>query len=225
MIDVRNLTYRYQDKIPILKGINFFIGQGEFVVIFGKNGSGKTTLMKCISGLLHPESGDVFVDSVSISCLKKNGVLHKKLGFVFQSPDEQLFAHTVREEASFGLINLGFSDKEVDLRVNNALHEWGLEDLADRDTHVLSCSERKRLCLASIFAMKQKILLLDDPTVFLDTEAEADTLAILARMNTRDGVTILMTTYRMASIPRSVHRVYILKDGRLFEMESDSILT
>ena len=206
--------FRYPDGTVALSNIRFDVAKGEFSGILGANGSGKTTLLRVMDGLIKDYSGSVTLDGAEITRLNPRDI-YRKVGLVFQNPDDQLFAHTVFEDAAFGPRNMGFSEDEVKLRVDGALASVEMVDLGSKQINALSYGQKKRVCIAGLLAMGHEILLLDEPTAGLDPMGEYRMMEILTRLNRNDGVTIVMATHSVDLVPIFLHRLHILSRGRI----------
>ena len=207
-------SFRYPDGTVALSDIRFDVAKGEFSGILGANGSGKTTLLRVMDGLIKDYSGSVMLDGAEITRLNPRDI-YRKVGLVFQNPDDQLFAHTVFEDAAFGPRNMGFSEDEVKLRVDGALASVEMVDLGSKQINALSYGQKKRVCIAGLLAMGHEILLLDEPTAGLDPMGEYRMMEILTRLNRNDGVTIVMATHSVDLVPIFLHRLHILSRGRI----------
>lgn len=207
-------TFRYPDGTVALSGIRFDVEPGEFTGILGSNGSGKTTLLKALDGLIKDYEGNVLLDGKDIRKLSPREI-YRKVGLVFQNPDDQLFAHTVFEDVAFGPRNMGFADAEVAERVQSALRNVDMEDSAAKSIHNLSFGQKKRICIAGLLAMGHEILLLDEPTAGLDPMGEYRMMELLTRLNRENGVTIVMATHSVDLVPIFLHRLHILSKGRI----------
>lgn len=207
-------SFRYPDGTEALSGINFRVAKGAFIGILGSNGSGKTTLLKVMDGLVKDFNGSVLLDNVDIKKLTPKEI-YRKVGLVFQNPDDQLFATTVFEDVAFGPINMGFTEKEVVQRVKKALADVDMEGNAKKSIHNLSFGQRKRICIAGLLAMGHEVLLLDEPTAGLDPMGEYKMMNLLTNLNSEMGVTIVMATHSVDLVPLFLHRLYILSKGRI----------
>lgn len=207
-------SFRYPDGTEALSGINFTVAKGAFIGILGSNGSGKTTLLKVMDGLVKDFNGSVLLDNVDIKKLTPKEI-YRKVGLVFQNPDDQLFATTVFEDVAFGPINMGFTEKEVVQRVKKALSDVDMEGNAKKSIHNLSFGQRKRICIAGLLAMGHEVLLLDEPTAGLDPMGEYKMMNLLTNLNSVMGVTIVMATHSVDLVPLFLHRLYILSKGRI----------
>lgn len=207
-------SFKYPDGTVALSGINLEIRRGEFIGILGSNGSGKTTLLKIMDGLLKDYDGQVLLYGEDIKKLSPKQI-YAKVGLVFQSPDEQLFAPTVFEDVAFGPLNMGFSEEEVLRRVISALKDVEMEGYAKKPISSLSFGQKKRVCIAGLLAMGQEILLLDEPTAGLDPMAEYKMMNLLMGLNKEKGVTIVMATHSVDLVPLFINRLCILSRGRI----------
>jgi cobalt/nickel transport system ATP-binding protein len=196
-----------------MEDINLQLHVGEQKAIVGLNGSGKTTLFKLILGLLEPESGEVFVFDRKMT--RDNlWEIRQDVGFLFQNPDDQLFAPTVWEDVAFGPRNLGLSEEEVTERVEWALERVGMSKFIDRPVNQMSHGQSKRVALAGIIAMRPSILVLDEPFTGLDFKMVKNMIDIIQKLR-QDGVTILFTTHNRFFIENWSDSVAVIKDGRI----------
>lgn len=207
-------SFKYPDATVALSDIDLEVRKGEFIGILGSNGSGKTTLLKVLDGLIKDFEGRVELDGSDIRKLSPKEI-YKKIGLIFQNPDDQLFAPTVFEDVSFGPINMGFNQDEVSDRVNNALKAVEIEGAAKKNIHNLSFGQKKRVCIAGLLSMGHEILLLDEPTAGLDPMGEYKMMDLLLKLNKENAVTIIMATHSVDLIPLFLHKLYILSKGRI----------
>jgi cobalt/nickel transport system ATP-binding protein len=213
MYSVRNVSYKYPDGTQALSGISLDVKEGEFIGLLGANGSGKSTLLRAMDKLIKGIEGDVYLCGTDVKKLSPKEI-YKKVGLVFQNPDDQLFAPTLFEDVAFGPTNMGFDAKEVKRRVMVALKEVELEGLERKSVHNLSFGQRKRACIAGLLAMGHDILLLDEPTAGLDPMGEYKMMKLLQRLNKESGVTVVMATHSVDLVPVFLDRLYILSKGR-----------
>jgi cobalt/nickel transport system ATP-binding protein len=211
---VRNVTYKYPDGTHALSDISIEVKRGEFIGLLGANGSGKTTLLRAMDKLLKGVEGNVYLCGVDIRTLSPKEI-YKRVGLVFQNPDDQLFAPTIFEDVAFGPTNMGFETKEVEERVMNAINEVELSGLERKSVHNLSYGQRKRACIAGLLAMGHEILLLDEPTAGLDPMGEYKMMRLLQKLNKENGVTIVMATHSVDLVPVFLDRLFILSKGRM----------
>lgn len=209
-LQVRDVSYVYPDGHQALFGCDVSIQEGERVALLGPNGAGKTTLVLHLNGILTPHSGTVHVGDMPVdkTTLKE---VRRRVGIVFQDPDDQLFMPTVREDVAFGPANLGHDAPEIELRVKEALVAVGMEDHADRPPHHLSFGQRRRVAVATVLAMRPEILVLDEPTSNLDPASRRELTSILDSL----ALTLLVVThdlpYALELCPRSV----LMDGGRI----------
>jgi len=213
MYSVRNLSYKYPDGTHALLDISLDVKKGEFVGLLGANGSGKTTLLRAMDKLLKGAAGEVYLAGINIKTLSPKEI-YKKVGLVFQNPDDQLFAPTLFEDIAFGPTNMGYNTKEVEKRVMSALDEVELAGLEKKSVHNLSYGQRKRACIAGLLAMGHDILLLDEPTAGLDPMGEYKMMTLLKKLNKESGVTVIMATHSVDLVPVFLDRLYILSKGK-----------
>lgn len=214
MYRVRDVSYKYPDGTHALSGINLEVKKGEFIGLLGANGSGKTTLLRAMDKLLKGVEGSVYLDGIDIRTLSPKEI-YKKVGLVFQNPDDQLFAPTLFEDVAFGPTNMGCASKEVEERVMGALNEVELTGLERKSVHNLSFGQRKRACIAGLLAMGHEMLLLDEPTAGLDPMGEYKMMGLLKKLNREKQVTIVMATHSVDLVPVFLDRLYILSRGKI----------
>lgn len=207
-------TFTYPDGTTALANICFEVQKGDFVGLLGSNGSGKTTLLKVMDGLIKDFKGEVLLDGQEVRKLHPRDI-YRKMGLVFQNPDDQLFANTVFEDVAFGPRNMGFAEPEVKNRVEEALASVDMLDFSWKNIHNLSYGQKKRVCIAGLLAMGHEILLLDEPTAGLDPMGEYKMMELLMRLNRDNGVTIIMATHSVDLVPLFLSKLYILSKGRI----------
>lgn len=207
-------SFTYPDGTQAMSGISLSIRNGEFAGILGANGSGKTTLLKIMDGLIKDFKGTVHLDGAEIRRLSPKDI-YRKVGLVFQNPDDQLFAATVSEDVAFGPLNMGFSEKDTMARVTKALADVDMEGYARKSIHHLSFGQKKRICIAGLLAMGHEILLLDEPTAGLDPMGEYKMMRLLTQLNRDNGITIVMATHSVDLVPLFLDKLYILSKGRI----------
>ncbi len=216
VLQVKDLRFGYNGN-DVLKGISFTVVPGEVVAILGRNGSGKTTTLKNIIGLLKPrERGMVLLNGRDVMDMQVEEAAHYA-GFLFQNPDNMLFAETVMEEVIFSPANLGFADAPE--RATKALEEVGLLDRKDEYPRYLGNGEKLRLCVASILAMGPRLIILDEPTTGLD-DNECDRLMEVVLKLKADGVAVIMVSHDMNLVARYANKVIVIAGGRIFRQGS-----
>ncbi|ADG87242.1 putative ABC transporter ATP-binding protein [Thermobispora bispora] len=205
---VRDLAYAYPDGTQALFGVNFTIRRGERVALLGPNGAGKTTLVLHLNGILTPGHGTVEVAGIPV---RKDTLreVRRRVGLVFQDPDDQLFMPTVREDVAFGPANLGVRGAELERRVRDALARVGMLDAIDRPPHHLSFGQRRRVAVATVLAMEPEILVLDEPSSNLDPASRRELAEILKSLD----VTVLMVTHDLPYALELCERSLILSGG------------
>ncbi len=207
-LDVRGLAYAYPDGHQALHGVDLHVHPGERVALLGPNGAGKTTLVLHLNGILTAGAGSVSVGGLPVISdnLKE---IRRRVGIVFQDPDDQLFLGTVRQDVAFGPANLGLKGEALERRVMESLEQVGMADFADRPPHHLSFGQRRRVAVATVLSMEPEILVLDEPSSNLDPASRRELADILRSLD----VTLLMVThdlpYALELCPRSV----VLADG------------
>jgi cobalt/nickel transport system ATP-binding protein len=206
--------FTYPDGTVALADIRLDVARGEFCGILGANGSGKTTLLKIMDGLVKEYAGQVLLDGADVKRLHPRDI-YRKVGLVFQNPDDQLFASSVFEDVAFGPRNMGLAEAEVTQRVETALESVEMAELAGKQIHALSHGQKKRVCIAGLLAMGHEVLLLDEPTAGLDPMGEYRMMELLTRLNRDEGVTVVMATHSVDLVPLFLHRLHILSRGRL----------
>lgn len=207
-------TFRYPDGTVALADVKLAVAAGEFCGLLGANGSGKTTLLKIMDGLIRDYHGSVLLDNSDILKLHPREI-YRKMGLVFQNPDDQLFASSVFEDVAFGPRNMGFSESTVTEKVAVALEQVEMADLSAKNIHHLSYGQKKRVCIAGLLAMGHEILLLDEPTAGLDPMGEQRMMELLTKLNRNNGVTIVMATHSVDLVPLFLDRLHILSHGRV----------
>ena len=208
IIEIEDLVYYYPDATLALDGVNFQAEKSESVALLGPNGAGKSTLLLHINGLLRGHSGTVkvldrMVEDRNLSWLRR------RVGIVFQDPDDQLFMPTLAEDVAFGPCNMGLSKDQVNERVNWALQSVGLTDLKEKASHHLSFGQKKRAALATVLSMKPEVLILDEPTSNLDPRSKMQ-MVLLIRSLQDIGTTIITATHDVNLVPYLADRTVLL---------------
>lgn len=213
IIKINSLSFEYEKHHPVLKDIDLEIHKGEFLAIVGGNGAGKSTLALHLNGLLKPSKGKVLVDGIDT---KKASVseLARKVGYVFQNPDQQIFADTLEQEISFGPKNLGLSKKEISERVSEALDYAMLNAFREKDPFSLSLGQKRRVSIASILSMKPEVIILDEPSTGLDLKTAESVMNLVEKLN-KKGHTIVMITHDMELVAEYAERVVVMESGRI----------
>lgn len=212
LVEVTELAHVYEGGVRALDGLTASFGTGEFVAVVGSNGSGKTTLVKHFNGLLRPSEGAVLVGGKSTS-VTPVAELSRTVGFVFQNPDQQIFANSVLDEVMFGLRVQHFPRDECLTRSLSALEKVGLASLTDRHPRALSRGQRQRLATASVLAMDTPLLVLDEPTTGQDFRARRQIMGLVSTLH-REGKSIVMVTHDMALVAEFAGRAIVMSEGR-----------
>ena len=216
-LSTKNLSYTYPDGTHALKNINMDIYKGQKVAIIGPNGAGKSTLFSHFNGLTEPTSGHVEIDGKAIKYDKDTLLeVRQKVGIVFQDPNDQLFAPTVKEDVAFGPMNLGLDYEEVERRVDEALTMVGMEQYMDKTPHHLSGGQQKRVAIAGIIAMRPEIMILDEPTAGLDPEGVEKVLSILNELN-NEGMSIVISSHDIEMVNEFAEKIFVLNEGEILE--------
>jgi cobalt/nickel transport system ATP-binding protein len=208
VLDVRGLAFAYPDGHQALFGVDLHVHQGERVALLGPNGAGKTTLVHHLNGILLAGAGSVAVSGLPVT--KPNLLeIRRRVGVVFQDPDDQLFMPTVRDDVAFGPANLGLRGPELEARVVRALDQVGMAEFADRPPHHLSFGQRRRVAVATVLAMEPEILVMDEPSSNLDPASRRELADIVRSLD----VTVLMVTHDLLYALELCERSVILSDG------------
>jgi len=208
------VRYHYPEAgIEALRGIDLSVGRGEFMAILGQNGSGKTTLAKHFNGLLKPSSGKLLVHGKPTTEYTHREMA-RKVGYVFQNPDHQIFSQTVRAEVAFGLKVLGEKEKTIDQRVFEALEAVSLLNFEEKVPFSLTKGERQRVAVASVLAAQPEVLVLDEPTTGLDYTHQVSMMNMLKSLN-RKGHTVIIITHSMWIAAEYADRTVVMKNGSI----------
>ena len=214
-LSTKNLSYTYPDGTHALKNVNMEIIKGQKVAIMGPNGAGKSTLFSHFNGLTEPTSGHIELDGKRMKYDKDTLLeVRQKVGIVFQDPNDQLFAPTVKEDVAFGPMNLGLSYEEVSKRVDEALELVGMEKFKDKTPHHLSGGQQKRVAIAGIIAMRPEIMILDEPTAGLDPEGVEKVLNILNNLN-KEGMSIVISSHDIEMVNEFAQKIFVLNEGKI----------
>ena len=219
IIEVKNVVYEYTDDEITHKAVDnvsFVIERGSFTVILGHNGSGKSTLAKMLNGLFKPTSGDVLVDGINTKDEQTEIEIKRKVGMVFQNPDNQLVASIVEEDVAFGPENLGLEPSVIRERVDDALKAVGMYEFRENTPHRLSGGQKQRIAIAGIIAMQPECLILDEPTAMLDPVGRKEIVETLHKLNHEKGITVVLITHYMEEA-ENADRVMIMNDGVIID--------
>lgn len=219
-ISARNLTFTYAGaEKPSMEEVDISIEKGEFAILTGPSGCGKTTLCRCLNGLI-PNfysgdlQGELEIDGLNVSG-KSTAELATHVGFVFQNPENQLFSLSVERDVAFGLENLGIPREEAIDRVRWAMEVTGILDLRDKAPYELSGGQQQRAAIAGVLAMRPSILVLDEPTSFLDPKSAEEIVQVIAKLNHELGLTTLLVEHRLDLVSRYANRVVVMDNGKV----------
>lgn len=216
-IQVRDLSYSYPDGTRALRNINLEIRLGELIAFIGQNGSGKTTLSKCLNGLFKPTEGDVIVDSLNT---RTTSILQmvRRVGYVFQNPDHQLFNNNCWDEIAYGPRNIQLPEDEVSARVEEAAKIVGLTEVYfEEHPFFLTKGLRQRVAIASILALRPKVIIVDEPTTGQDAKQSLEIMDFLKMLNEEHGHTIIIITHDMPIVAQYAHRVVAMGMGQILD--------
>lgn len=214
-IQVKDLDFTYPDGTKALEDINLTISDGEFIALIGQNGSGKTTLSKCLNGLYKPTLGDVIVDGLNS---KSTPIVQmvRRVGYVFQNPDHQLFNSNCWDEIAYGPRNIQLSEGEIKTRVEEAAGVVGLPEIFfEEHPFFLSKGLRQRVAIASILALRPKVIIVDEPTTGQDARQSFEIMDFLKDLNEKHGHTIVIITHDMPIVGKYARRVIVMGEGKI----------
>lgn len=218
-IEVKDLVYKYSKEqgddnlCPAIDHVSIEISRGEYIAVAGSNGSGKSTLARCLNGLLLPTEGEILVDGMDTSDDECIWDIRKKIGMVFQNPDNQIVSSMVEDEVAFGPENIGVENPELRKRVDNALKAVGMYEYRNREAHKLSGGQKQRIAIAGAVAMRPDCIVLDEPTAMLDPKGRSQVMKVIRELN-EQGITIILITHFMEEVAEA-DRVLVMKSGQL----------
>ena len=218
ILQTENLTFRYttgEGVAPtVLDNLTLSVRPGEFVAVLGHNGSGKSTLAKHFNAILLPSGGKVYVDGLD-TCGEEHLLdIRRRVGMVFQNPDNQIVASVVEEDVAFGPENLGVPSVEIRERVDSALAAVGMSEYARHAPHLLSGGQKQRVAIAGVLAMRPECIVLDEPTAMLDPVGRKEVLDTVKRLNTEAGITVVLITHHMDEAAQA-DRLIVMHDGHV----------
>lgn len=221
LIEFENVDFSYTvddegdgtQEVEVIKNLNLSIEKGSFVAVLGHNGSGKSTIAKLTDGILFPQKGKVTVDGIVTKDDESIFDVRKKVGMVFQNPDNQIVASIVEEDVAFGVENLGYPPEECRRRVDNALKSVGMYELREMAPHKLSGGQKQRVAIAGIIAMKPQCIVLDEPTAMLDPSGRQEVMSTIKMLN-KEGITIVLITHYMDEAVQA-DRVVVIDKGEI----------
>lgn len=211
MIELKDVNFKYKNGDMVLKDINLRIEEKEFITVIGKNGSGKSTLLKLIGGITKPTKGQATVDGIDLKDKKNFMEIRKKVGIVFQNPENQIIFNNVHDDIAFGIKNLGLDNLEN--RIKESLKTVNMEEHENREAYDLSMGQKQRITIASVLSMGTKYLVMDEPTAMLDSEGKETVYEIVKKLK-QQGYTIIYATNVMDEILYS-DKVIIMEKGEI----------
>jgi energy-coupling factor transporter ATPase len=231
VIETKNLTYTYPNAAkPSISDVSIKVEKGEFVLITGPSGCGKTTLCRCFNGLIpHFYQGELKGEIVvaEMDAAKQHTYeMAKHVGLVFQNPENQLFALSIEKDVAFGLENLGFPRQEMQKRVEWALNLTGIYDLRERSPHEVSGGQQQRVAIAAVLAMQPEIIVLDEPTSFLDPLSAEKIFEVIYELNKKLGITVVLVEHRLDLTAKYASHIIVMDEGRVcFDGEPREVLS
>ena len=220
IIEIRNLVFKYTNdeelETTALDGIDLNIEEGSFVAVLGHNGSGKSTLAKHLNGILLPTEGTVHVAGMDTRDEKLITDIRRKVGMVFQNPDNQIVANVVEDDVAFGPENLGVEPEEIRSRVDEALKAVDMWEFRSHAPHLLSGGQKQRVAIAGVIAMRPRCIVLDEPTAMLDPVGRAEVIETVMRLNKEQGITVVLITHHMSETI-DADRLIVMAEGRIID--------
>lgn len=231
IIEIKNLSYTYPGATkPSINDVSLKVDKGEFVLITGPSGCGKTSLCRCFNGLVpHFYQGELKgeVTVAGIDTLKHHTYeMAKHVGLVFQNPENQLFALSIEKDVAFGLENNGVNREVMRKKVDWALHQTGIYDLRERSPHEISGGQQQRVAIAAVLAMEPEIIVLDEPTSFLDPLSAAKIFEVIYKLNKESGITVILVEHRLDLTAKYTNHLIVMDEGKIcFEGDPRQILS
>ena len=214
ILTLENVSFSYDKRVLAIKNVSISVEKGEYIAVIGHNGSGKSTLSKLFNGLCVPDHGEVKVDGFSSRNKKDLFEIRKRVGVVFQNPDNQLVASIVEDDVAFGPENLGIDREEIGRRIDFALDGVGMQKYRHASPTRLSGGQKQRIAIAGVLALKPEILVLDESTAMLDPKGRQEVLSVVRKLNQEQGVTVITVTHYMDEIV-DADRVIVMSDGEI----------
>ena len=212
---IKDLSFRYRAKGDyVLNNLNLAVEEGEFVAVIGHNGSGKSTLAKLMNGLLQPTQGEVCVGDYRTGDKQCLFEIRKRVGVVFQNPDNQLVASIVEDDVAFGAENIGLPREEIGERIEFALSAVGMEEYRHSTPARMSGGQKQRIAIAGVLAVRPEVLVLDESTAMLDPRGRREVMEVVERLNRENGMSVVLITHYMDEVAKA-DRVIVLSDGRI----------
>lgn len=220
IIETKNLTYTYPGAVkPSIADVSIKVEKGEFVLITGPSGCGKTTLCRCFNGLIpHFYQGELKgeITVAGENVLQRHTYeMAGHVGLVFQNPENQLFALSVEKDVAFGLENLGVPREEMRKKVDWAMNQTGIYDLRERSPHEISGGQQQRVAIASVLAMEPEIIVLDEPTSFLDPLSAEKIFEVIYDLNKKNGITVILVEHRLDLTAKYTNHLVVMDEGKV----------
>jgi len=216
LLEMRNLSYAYPGQALALDQISLAIQSGQTLAVLGGNGAGKSTLFLTMNGVLTPGSGEIFWQGQRVQAPAFPACeLRKKVGIVFQDPNDQLFSASIVDDIAFGLLNQGLPEALVSSKVANVIKQLGIGDFAHKPTHALSFGQKKRVALAGVLAMEPKVVILDEPTAGLDPKGITEMFTLLDQLKTTAGITLVLATHDIDLVALHCDDAVVLDHGQM----------
>ncbi len=220
-IEFRNVTFGYIDdpdaetaEDNVIRDMSLTVQKGDFVAVLGHNGSGKSTMAKLCNAIAVPQKGKVFVDGIDTSDEDRIFDIRRKVGMVFQNPDNQIVATIVEDDVAFGPENLGIEPSEIRKRVDESLRQVEMYDFRNFEPHKLSGGQKQRVAIAGIIAMKPECIVLDEPTAMLDPSGRREVMKTVKELNEKFGITVILITHYMDEAVKA-NRVIVVDEGKI----------
>ena len=214
LISLKNVSFSYDKRHNALENLSFDIERGEYLAVIGHNGSGKSTLARLLNALLLPDEGSITVDGLSIADKQNLFEIRKRVGVVFQNPDNQIVASIVEDDIAFGPENLGVKREEIAKRIDFALKAVNMEEFRKSSPTRLSGGQKQRIAIAGVLALNPQVLILDESTAMLDPQGRKEVLNVVKKLNKEKGVTVIAITHYMEEVV-DADRVIVLDGGKM----------
>lgn len=221
-VEIKNLAFQYDDGTPALKNVSFGIDKNKKVAILGSNGAGKSTLLLHLNGVYLPQKGYVLIEDMEVN-RKTMEHIRKKVGLVFQDPDDQIFSSTVYEDLAFGLNNMGLSKEEIEKRITDIADIFQIKEVLNKNTFHLSYGQKKKVAIAGVLVMEPDVIVLDEPIAFLDPATKGKICDILDGLHSK-GHTIIITTHNIDFAVEWADELVIMNEGKVLQQGNKRIL-
>lgn len=215
LIEAEGLYFRYEEGSDwVIEGVDFSVYEGEWLAVVGHNGSGKSTLAKMLNGLLLPDKGDILVEGFSTAAEEEVWEVRRRVGLVFQNPDNQFVGTTVRDDIAFGMENRGIPREEMVRRIDESIRKVNMADFLMNEPHRLSGGQKQRVAIAGILAVQPSIVILDEATSMLDPKGRKEVLETVGQLNREEGITVISITHDLSEVLLA-NRICVMNQGKL----------